>query len=264
MNLKLLSTLMVSTALFSSIAHAKLNEAEALKLATEAYIYGYPLITMDLTRQVMTNVVKPEGARAPMGQFNNMREYPDATFRDVTAPNADTLYSVAWLDLANEPYVLHVPNEDGRYYLMPMLSGWTDVFAAPGTRTTGAKEHDFAITGPSWHGKLPRGLTEIKSPTNMVWVLGRTYCTGTKEDYAAVYKLQDQYKVVPLSAFGKEYTLPAGTVSPDIEMQIPVRTQVNRLSAEVFFKRLAMLMRDNPPAKADASILAKLAKIGIV
>ena len=133
---------------------------------------------MEMTRRVMTNVVAPQGNHAPMGQFRNAKAYPDASFRDVTAPNADTLYSTAWLDLAQEPYVLSLPDEDGRYYLMPMLDGWTSVFQVPGTRTTGTKAQKYAITGPGWKGTLPKGVTEYKSPTNLVWVLGRTYCTG--------------------------------------------------------------------------------------
>ena len=135
------------------------TEDEARAIATEAYIYGYPLVTMDMTRRIMTNVPAPNGMRGPMGQFLQAREYPPANYRDVTAPNADTLYSVAWLDLGKEPWILHVPDEDGRYYLMPMLSGWTNVFADPGTRTTGTKARDFAITGPGWNGTLPRGVS---------------------------------------------------------------------------------------------------------
>src|SRR5579859_7176570 len=114
---------------------AGLTEAEALGIATDAYVYGYPLVTMEITRRVMTNVAEPKNNHAPMGQFHNARTYPNAAFKDVTAPNADTLYSTAWLDLAKEPYVLTLPDEDGRYYLMPMLSGWTDVFTVPGKRT---------------------------------------------------------------------------------------------------------------------------------
>lgn len=166
-------------------------------LAIEAYIFGYPLVTMEMTRRVMTNVAKPESLRAPMGQFINAREYPTAAFKDVTAPNADTLYSLAWLDLSKEPYILQVPDEHGRYYLMPMLEGWTDVFADPGTRTTSTGAGDFAIVGPGWHDELPPGVEELRSSTNMVWVLGRTYCTGTPEDYAAVHAIQDQYKGCP-------------------------------------------------------------------
>jgi len=241
----------------------KLSEADALKLGTDAYIYGYPLVTMEITKEVMTNVVKPEGTRGPMGQFINLKEYPNASFHDVTAPNADTLYSTAWLDLSKEPYVLHIPDESKRYFLMPMLSGWTDVFNVPGTRTTGDKAQDYVLTGPNWRGTIPSGLTEIKSPTNMIWILGRTYCTGTPEDYAAVHKLQDQYKLTPLSLYGKTYTPPEGQVNPQIDMKTPVRDQVNALDAATYFGMLATLMQDNPPAAADKLMIDKLKKIGI-
>lgn len=243
--------------------NGKLSETDALKLGTEAYIYGYPLVTMDITKDVMTNVATPEGTRGPMGQFVNLREYPNASFKDVTAPNADTLYSAAWLDLSKEPYVLHIPDEGSRYYLMPMLSGWTDVFDVPGKRTTGDKAQDYVIVGPNWKGKLPANLKAVKSPTNLVWILGRTYCTGTPEDYDAVHKLQDQYSVVPLSYYGKTYTPPEGTVNPDIDMKTPVRDQVNALDAAAYFGKLAMLMKNNPPAAADASIVKKMAQLGI-
>jgi hypothetical protein len=239
------------------------SEKEAIELATEAYIYGYPLITVEMTRRVMTNVATPEGLRGPMGQFVHAREYPTAAFKDVTAPNADTLYSAAWLDLAKEPYILSLPNEDGRYYLMPMLSGWTDVFEVPGKRTTGTKAQKHAITGPGWKGTLPEGITEYKSPTNMVWILGRTYCIGTPEDYKAVHALQDQYSVVPLSAYGKPYMPPKGQVDPKIDMKTPVREQVDKLDIVSYFNLLAHLMKGNPPAKADGPMVAKLAKLGI-
>ena len=128
---------------------------------------------------------------APMGQFYNARTYPDASFKDVTAPNADTLYSTAWLDLSKEPYVLSLPDEDGRYYLMPMLDAWTTVFQVPGKRTTGTKAQKYAITSPNWKGELPEGVVQYRSPTALVWILGRTYCTGTPEDYKAVHAIQD-------------------------------------------------------------------------
>jgi uncharacterized protein (TIGR03000 family) len=245
-------------------AVAGLSEEEARKLATEAYIFGYPLVTMEMTRRVMTNAAEPKDNHAPVGQFYNSRTYPDASFRDVTAPNADTLYSTAWLDLSKEPYVLSLPDEDKRYYLMPMLSGWTDVFQVPGTRTTGTKAQTYAITGPGWKGELPEGVTEYKSPTNMVWILGRTYCTGTPEDYKAVHAIQDKYKLVPLSAYGKDYTPPKGKVDPEVDMKTPVREQVNRMSAGDYFKLLASLTKDNPPSAADAPVVARMAKIGIV
>jgi hypothetical protein len=240
-----------------------LSEKEARDLGVEAYIYGYPLVTMEMTRRVVTNVEAPKGAHAPMGQLANLREYPNASFKDVTAPNADTLYSSAFLDVTNEPYVLSLPDEAGRYYLMPMLSGWTDVFQVPGKRTTGTKPQVYAITGPGWKGTLPAGVKELKSPTGMVWLLGRTYCTGTPEDYKAVHALQDQYKLVPLSAYGKPYTPPPGTVDPSIDTKTPVRDQVNRMSAGEYFALLATLMKENPPAKADGPMLAKMRRLGI-
>src|SRR5262245_26419019 len=242
----------------------KLTPDEASKLGTEAYIYGYPLVTMEMTRRVVTNVERPEGDHAPMGQFANLRKYPDATFKDVIAPNADTLYSSAFLDVGREPYVLSLPNEHGRYYLMPMLSGWTNVFQVPGTRTTGTDAQTYAITGPGWKGTLPQGATEYKSPTNMVWILGRTYSSGTPEDYKAVHAIQDQYKLVPLSAYGKSYTPPLGRVDPNIDMKTPVREQVNAMDASEFFNTLAHLMKDNPPAKADAPMVEKMKRLGIV
>jgi hypothetical protein len=237
---------------------------EAAAIGTEAYIYGYPLVTMEMTRRVMTNVTRPEGQHAPMGQFANLREYPTAAFRDVTAPNADTLYSAAWLDLSREPYVLSIPDAKGRYYLMPMLDAWTNVFQVPGTRTTGTKAQRYAITGPGWRGTLPRGVTEYKSPTNLVWIIGRTYCSGTPEDYKAVHEFQDQLSLVPLSAYGKTYTPPLGHVDPSMDTKTAVRDQVNALDAETFFKLMVDLMKQNPPAAADAPILARMSRIGIV
>ena len=237
---------------------------EAAAIGTEAYIYGYPLVTMEYTRRVLTNVEKPEGKAAPMGQFLRLRAYPTPEDKQVTAPNADTLYTIAWLDVGKEPWILSLPDATDRYYLFPMLDGWTDVFQDPGKRTTGTGPQKYAITGPGWSGTLPDGVTEYKSPTSLVWILGRIYCTGTLEDYDAVHKMQDEISVVPLSSYGQPYTPSPGTVDPAIDMKTPVRNQVNALSAEDYFKLLARLMKDNPPAEADAPMIEKLAKIGIV
>ncbi len=249
---------------FLPLFSEELSEQEIIEIAQDAYLYGYPLVTMDQTRLVMTNVAKPEGAKSPMGQFMNARVYPDASFTTVTAPNADTLYSVGWLDVTQEPYILHVPEENGRYYLMPMLSGWTDVFASIGTRTTGTKPGDYAITGPSWKGTLPQGIKELKSPTGMVWIIGRTYCMGTPEDYKAVHDIQDHYSLVPLSSYGKPYTPPVGMVDPNIDMKTPVRQQVNHMDAKTFFNRLTKLMVNNPPSVLDEPMIERMAKIGII
>jgi hypothetical protein len=248
----------------SPASSAAVSEQEAAQIGVEAYIYGYPLVTMEMTRRVLTNVAAPAAEKAPMGQFAKLREYPSPANKEVTAPNADTLYTLAWLDVGKEPWVLSIPDARDRYYLMPMLSGWTDVFQVPGKRTTGTQAQTYAITGPGWTGTLPAGVKEYKSPTSLVWILGRIYCTGTPEDYKAVHALQDQFKLVPLSAYGKPYTPPPGTVDPGVDIKTPVREQVNRMSAGEYFKLLAALMKDNPPAKADARMVANMAKIGIV
>ncbi|MFZ0826613.1 MAG: DUF1254 domain-containing protein [Verrucomicrobiia bacterium] len=245
-------------------AAPSLSPDEAAELGTEAYIYGYPLVTMEYTRRVLTNVEQPEGKAAPMGQLLRLRAYPTPDDKQVTAPNADTLYTMVWLDVSKEPWVLSLPEANDRYYLMPMLDGWTDVFQDPGKRTTGTGPQKYAITGPGWTGTLPDGVTEYKSPTSLVWILGRIYCTGTPEDYDAVHKMQDDISVVPLSSYGQTYTPPPGVVDTNIDMTTPVRSQVNALSAEDYFSLLARLLKDNPPTEADAPMVEKLTKIGIV
>jgi len=244
-------------------AEAAAKEIEAREIAMEAYVYAYPLVTMEITRRVMTNVEKPEGSKAPMGQFARLRTYPAVDDHSVTAPNADTLYTLAWLDVSKEPWIVSIPDMKGRFFLFPMLDGWTNVFQDPGKRTTGTKAQKYAITGPGWSGTLPAGVTEYKSPTGMVWVLGRIYCTGTPEDYKAVHALQDQVAAVPLSAYGKPYTVPPGKADPAIDMKEP-REQVNAMDGASYFKLFAELLKTNPPSAEDAPMVAKLAKIGIV
>ncbi|HEX7980488.1 MAG TPA: DUF1254 domain-containing protein [Gemmatimonadaceae bacterium] len=260
-----LACLIPISACGKATAEGKPAPKNAAGIAVDAYVYGYPLVMMDQTRRVATNVASAEDKRAPMGQFANMTSYPDASFRDVTAPNANTLYSQAWLDLSEEPYVLSLPDERGRYFLMPMLSGWTTVFDAPGKRTTGTGAQRYVIAGPHWKGSpnVP-GATLVESPTNMVWLIGRTFAQETSEDLTAANQLQRQYTLVPLSAFGKPYTPPRGRVDPSIDMNTPVRDQVNALDAATFFDRLAMLMKENPPSHRDSGLVVRMASIGIV
>ncbi len=252
----------------SATSSAALSEADARDIGIDAYVYGYPLVTMEYTRRVMTNVAKPGPVGgmndAPMGQFALVRSYPTADFKAVTSPNADTYYTILWLDVAKEPWIVTQPDMHDRYFMMPMLDGWTTVFAAPGSRTTGTGAQKYGITGPGWKGTLPEGVTEYKSPTSIVWMIGRIYCTGTPQDSDVVHKLQDQFSAVPLSSYGTSYTPPAGKVDPNVDMTTPVRDQVNALSAEGFFTLLAELMKTNPPVKEDKSMVAKLASIGIV
>jgi hypothetical protein len=232
------------------------NEAEAI--ATIGYIYGYPLLLMDATRAV---------SPPPANRFTHMATFPDDTFRDVVSPNVDTLYSIAWLNLGQEPIVLAIPEMGRRYYVMQLLDAWTNVIASPGTRTTGNGKGAFAIMGPGWRGEVPTAVDRIKAPTNMVWILGRTYSAG-KRDYEAVHAIQRQYQLLPLSAWGQP-AAPSGGVAagapatPAIDAQPPV-AQVDKLDAGAFFARLAQLMKANPPTANDEPIVDRLARIGIV
>jgi hypothetical protein len=246
-----------------SAAGDKSKEAEARKLGIEAYIFGYPLVLMDASRRVMTAVSKPAPGKAPVNQIGHLREFPDYTFTDVVSPNADTLYSVSWIDLTKEPMVLSVPAVGTRYYLMQLLDGWTNVFASPGSRTTGDDKGDFAITGPGWTGTLPSGLREIKAPTAMVWMIGRTQTNG-KADYEAVHAVQDRYVLTPLSAWGKAYHAPESVpVEQGVDTKTAPLEQVGKMDAATFFSRLNALMKDNPPAPADAPAMARFAAIGV-
>jgi len=242
------------------------SEQEAYEIGVEAYIYLYPLITMDISRRVMTNVpagVKP-GA-GPMNEFHNIRAFPDASFRDVVRPNFDTLYSIAWLDLTKEPMIVSTKNTHGRYFMLPMLDMWTDVFAVPGERTSGTEAQAYAITPKGWTGSLPEGVERIEAPTPYVWIIGRTQCNGPK-DYATVNKIQDGYKITPLSQWGKKQKIAPVAFKADssVDMKRDPMTQVNTMSAANYFKYGAELMKVDTPHITDWSIIARMKRIGIV
>jgi hypothetical protein len=241
----------------------KATESDSFKAAADAYTYGFPLVLMDVTRRVQSAAVRQTTGRGVANQFVHSRAFPDYNFRRVVSPNADTLYSGAWLDLKKGPVVLSLPETGKRYYLMQMMDAWTNVFACPGTRTSGAGKGDFAIVGPDWKGKLPDGVKEIRSPTNMVWLLGRTQTNG-KADYEAVHAVQEQYKLTPLSSWKKAAAPPDETPAESaVNTLTPPNKQVAAMSAGTFFARLNALMRDNPPSDADAPALKRFAAIGV-
>ncbi|MFT3926041.1 MAG: DUF1254 domain-containing protein [Myxococcales bacterium] len=245
----------------SNKAAEKATEQDLVELADEAYVYALPLMLLDATTQAVTNVASPTGHRAPWNQFARVDVLPDAKFSAVVLPNVDTLYTSAMLDLSREPVVLHVPDTQGRYYLMPMLDAYTNVFAAPGKRTTGTGELKVAIVGPHFKGKLPKGLTKIEAPTDRVWLLGRTQING-KEDLPKVIELTNKYTLTPLSAYGKAYLPPKGRVDPEVDMQTPPPRQIANLGDQAYFERAALLLKQFPPPAADKPQLARFAKLG--
>ncbi len=239
------------------------GQTPAKATGQEAYVYFYPLVSMDVTRRVMTNVqtgVKP--GLGPMGAFQHLRTFPSVEFREVVRPNFDTLYSVAWLDLTKEPMIVSVPDTAGRYYLLPMLDMWSDVFAVPGKRTSGTGAARFAVVPQGWTGKLPAGVERIDAPTPFVWIIARTQTNGPS-DYAAVNKVQDGFQVTPLSQWGKPPVAPAFKADPSVDMKTPPLDQVNKMPAKAYFTYAAELMKLHPPHVTDWSTIARLKRIGI-
>ena len=236
---------------------------EAQAIGVEAYLYFYPLLSVDITRRVATNV--PAGrvpGFGPHNMFHSFAEYPAGDFKTVVRANFDTLYSSAFLDLTKGPVVVSVPDTGGRYYLLPMLDMWTDVFASPGWRTTGTEAADYLLTPPGWTGTVPSGMTRISAPTPYVWIIGRTKTDGP-HDYDAVHKIQSGYKVTPLSDWGKPAKPVEAKVDPTVDMKTPPKSQVDTMPADKYFAYAAELLKINPPHITDEPIIARMKRIGI-
>lgn len=269
---KVLAPAIIAATMATTSANA-LTQDEANAIATEGYLYFYSLITMDLTRQQLTNVPAGGGSYGgPPNWFNNVRSYPSADDRTVVRPNFDTLYSSAWLDLSSEPVVISVPSTDGRYYLLPMLDMWTNVFASPGWRTTGTEAQTLLVVPPNWRPdlrdrfkeefKLPKGTQLIEAPTPKVWIIGRIKTDGPS-DYEAVNKIQDELKIAPLSKWGQDLKVPDVVVNKDIDMKTPPKEQVDSMSGDKFFTQAAELLKSIPPHDTDQPILARMERLGL-
>lgn len=264
MKLKKIVLLILTPVIFfnlCSVARAGTPPAaeDIYRIGVQAYIYGCPLVLMDKTRELLTQ-------RTPINRFGHAPAFPTPMSKAVIRPNTDTLYSSAWLDLSQEPIILCLPDTNGRYYLIQIMDAWTETLAAPGKRTTGTQEGQFVIVGPHWRGSLPSNLPVIKSPTNLVWMIGRIQ-TNTSADYANVHKIQQGFKLIPLSRWEKtESHQPSPEPAPSQRMikRIPPPLQVAGMEALEFFKTLAALMKDNPPHVADDPMVADLKTIGMI
>jgi hypothetical protein len=266
-----MAALSIGPAISSAIAQQPVTQAPSMSagqvyaIARDAYLYAYPIVSMDTTMRQATNV--PDAStipmRAPVNQFAHARTYPKADDRDVVRFNFDTLYSLAWVDLAREPIVLSVPDTGGRYYLLEMLDMWSDVFSVVGKRTTGTGAGNFALVAPGWSGQLPQGVEKIVAATPVFWILGRTQTNGPA-DYANVHKVQDGYKLTPLGQWGTTYTPPQNApTDPSVDNRTPPQTQVNRLDGVAMLTRLATLMAKYPPHANDYPILFRMRALGL-
>lgn len=247
----------------AATAETSITEQDASEIAVDAYLYFYPLVTMDITRKQATNSEPGKAlGKGPLNTFVNIPSYPPADFRVVVRPNFDTLYSSAWLDLSKEPMVISVPDTAGRYYLLPMLDMWSDVFASPGWRTTGTQAGTFLVTPPDWNGQVPNGMQQIAAPTPMVWIIGRTKTDGPP-DYPAVNKLQAGFIVTPLSQWGTPASPPRVVIDPSVDMKTPPKVQVDTMPAAAYFGYAAELLKLHPPHATDQPMIARLKKIGL-
>ena len=257
--------------LLTARAQTAVTEQEAHAIGVDAYVYLYPLITMDITRKQLTNTDKGFG-RGPMNVFHNVPAYPPASDKSVVRTNYDTLYSITYLDLLKEPVVVSVPDTAGRFYILPMLDMWTDVFASAGSRTTGTQAANFLVTPPGWRPelrdrfidefRLPKNTQRIDAPTPYVWIIGRTKTDGPA-DYEAVRKIQAGFNVTPLSDWGKTPRPVEFKVDPSVDMKTPPREQVDTMPVGRFFAYAAELMGQQPPHITDQPILAQMKKLGI-
>ncbi|MEH6588450.1 MAG: DUF1254 domain-containing protein [Halioglobus sp.] len=230
---------------------------QQVKAAAQAYVYGYPLVLMDLTQHALGN-------GKPINGFTHSREFPDHTFRNVVRPNNDTLYSIAWLDLSAEPVVLSVPDTQGRYYVMPLMDAWTNVFASVGKGSDGTQAGDYLIAGPDWQGTIPDGLVPITSPTNRVWMIGRIQTNG-RDDVPAVAQLQDQFQLTPLQRWGsgKPTQSVIGSQDKQDAANNP-KQQIKEMNGAEFYARLLRLMVAQPAAPEDVKMLATMASVDLV
>ena len=275
--LMLTLSLYLSTAAPAAFAEGSIQattEEEARAIGVDAYVYLYSLATMDISRKQFTNIEPgKEFGKGPMNMFVSVPEYPPASFKGVVRSNFDTLYSIAWLDLTKEPMIVLAPDTGGRYYLLPMLDMWTDVFASPGWRTTGTTAATYIVTPPGWRPdlrdrfidefKLPQDTQRIEAPTPYVWIIGRTKTDGPP-DYDAVHKIQAGYKVTALSEWGKTPTPVQVKIDPTVDMKTPPKVQVDTMSAGKYFAYAAELLTVNPPHLTDEPILAQMRRIGFV
>jgi hypothetical protein len=227
--------------------------ADVQQIAERAYVYAYPLVLLQATTSIM-----------PPNHLLHVSAFPDASFRLIVRPNADTLYTNAWIDVSKEPMLLHVPDSAGRFYLLQFMDAWTETFADPGKRTTGTAEAWFAIVGPGWQGHLPAGVRRLDAPTNQVWLLGRTQTNGPS-DYDNVHAFQHGMRLVPLSQYPGEDEKPgpvSGARQPPAGPTPPER--VKAMEPIEFFAAFANAMKMNPPHAEDAPMVRDLARIGIV
>ncbi len=242
----------------------KVKEEVAFIGGMEEYVYGYPLVMMDVTREVTTAAATAGEYSAPINQFARIRTYVSPAYKDVVRISVNSLWSFGFVDLDQEPMIVSLPDMDGRYIVMQAVNMWTDDIGEAGTRTNGGKAANYLIAGPKWSGTAPKDIEKVfKCNTRYVWVLVQM-AAASPADFPAINAKQDQLKITPLSAWGTNYTPPANVpVDPNVDLTATPFDQVSLMTGATFFNRLAKLLAENPPQPGDERMIAALKKLGV-
>ncbi|WP_189704877.1 DUF1254 domain-containing protein [Streptomyces anandii] len=230
----------------------------AYTLGEQAFVYGFPYIySAQLRHAWVTQRRNPSTVPyAPVNHFWHAERLLDATYRDGGCPNNDTLYSAAWVNLGDEPVILSHPDMGDRYFAFELVGITSDNFDYVGQRTTGSGAGSFALLGPGWKGKLPAGVRRVKeAPSPWVLVLGRTLVSGP-DDVPRVRALQEQYRLVPLSLYGK----PDAEVPESRDVLTPIPAAEDPLGP---WKTLNAMLAENPPPSHHEVLLKQFAQIGV-
>lgn len=258
-------TSMIAVVLAASLsggasAQDAVTPEEARAIATEAYIYGFPMVdSYRINHAYFVDVNSPE-YKAPWNQINNTARVYTPEDKAIQTPNSDTPYSQLGLDLRAEPVVVTVPAvEKDRYFSVQLIDGYTFNFAYIGSRSTGNDGGSFLIAGPEWQGETPEGITGVfRSGTDLAWALYRTQLFSP-DDIAGVQAVQAGYKVQPLSAFlGTE----APPSAPAIDFMEPLTPDAQRTSLD-FFNVLNFVLQFAPVDPSEVVLREKFARIGI-
>jgi hypothetical protein len=241
-------------------AQTGVTPTEARTIARDAYVYGYPMV--DSYRIQHAYFVDPKNPeyKAPWNQIRNIPRVFTPEDKAVQTPNSDTPYSMAGLDLRAEPIVLTVPAiEKDRYFSIQLIDLYTHNFDYIGSRATGNDGGSFLIAGPRWKGEAPKGVKKvIRSETELVLAVYRTQLFNPG-DLDNVKKIQDGYKVQPVSAFLGQTALVTG---PAITFIQPLTPETQKTSLQ-FFNLLNFLLTYSPTVPSETAVMDRFAKIGI-
>lgn len=232
----------------------------AAELAKEAFIYGYPMVDMyNILYKYAVDKSSPE-YKAPFNSIAHNRQVASPEDKTVIAPNCDTPYSNAWMDLRAEPVVLTIPRfEKNRYVSLQLNDLYTYIFGYVTPRTNGNEGGDFLIAGPDWFGIVPEGIMKIfHSPTQLALAFYRTQLFRP-EDISNVWAIQDQLKIRSLSNY---LGIPVSKPAEPFEFIEPTDVRKEPTSMR-FFSILNWMLQYMPALEEDREIRKKLETIGV-